>query len=190
MLREPNILDYLPAFIARVKEIVGHAEGENPELQLEWDAIEQAWNDQFLYTMGEYGIKRWEKIIGIIPHSTDTLEDRRMRIISILNSNVDFTYRRVYEHLVQMCGSDKALKMQYIAEIWTLQVRVSLYYKHMFRSMKEWLTEVIPLNIILDIDLIYNTHRILSRFTHRFLSQYTHLEVREEPLPGVEYIEY
>jgi len=186
MLREPNILDYLPEFIARVYEIIGHADGENPELQIEWDAIEQAWNDQFLYTMGEYGIKRWEKIIGITPFAADTLEDRRFRIINRLNSNVDYTYKRVYEHLVQMCGSENAFTMEYIAEIWTLQVRVALHHKQMFAEMKLWLTEIIPLNIILDIDLLYNTHRILSRFTHRFLSNYSHGGLRVEPLPGVE----
>lgn len=182
MLREPNILDYLPEFIARVHEIIGHAEGENPELKMEWDAIEQAWNDQFLYTMGEYGIKRWEKIIGINPYAEDTLEDRRFRIINRLNSNVDYTYRRVYEHLLQMTGSENAFTMQYIAEIWTLQVRVALSHKQQFREMKEWLTEIIPLNIILDISLLYNTHRMLSKYTHRFLSGYTHDGLKVEPL--------
>lgn len=185
MLRQPNILDYLPGFIARVYEIIGHAEGENPELQTLWDAIEQAWNDQFLYTMGEYGIQRWEKIIGITPYAADTLEDRRFRIINRLNSNVDYTYRRVYEHLAQMTGGEKGFTMQYIAEIWTLQVRVALHQAQQYGEMKKWLTEIIPLNIILDIDLLYNTHRILSRFTHGFLSNYTHGGLRITPLPEI-----
>ena len=180
-MREPNILDYLPQFLKDIKEMVAHADGENPELAYLWEAIEQAWNDQFLYTMGEYGIQRWENIIGITPLATETLEDRRFRIINRLNSNVDYTYRRVWEHLAQMCGAD-GFTMEYIAEIWTLQIRVMLHQKHMYSEMRRWLLEIRPLNIILDIDLLYNTHRILSQFTHAHLSQYTHAELRITPL--------
>lgn len=182
-MREPDILDYLPQFLKDVREMIGHASGENPELSTLWADIEQAWNDQFLYTMGEYGIKRWEKIIGITPYAADTLEDRRFRIINRLNSNVDYTYRRVYEHLVQMTGTENGFTMQYIAEIWTLQVRVALHKAQQFKEMRAWLTEIIPLNIILDIDLLYNTHRILSKYTHEFLSNYTHGGLRITPMP-------
>ena len=180
-MRQPNILDYLPQFLQEVREMMGHAEGENPELENLWANIEQAWNEQFLYTMGEYGIQRWEKIIGISPMAADTLEDRRFRIINRLNSNVDYTYRRVWEHLAQMCGAD-GFTMEYIAEIWTLQVRVALHKAQQYKEMKLWLTEIIPLNIILDIDLLYNTHRVLSQFTHAYLSQYTHAGLRITPL--------
>lgn len=180
-MREPDILEYLPQFLKEVREMIGNADGENKELSKLWEAIEQAWNDQFLYTMGEYGIKRWEKIIGITPYATDTLEDRRFRIINRLNANVDYTYIRVWEHLAQMCGAN-GFTMQYIAEIWTLQVRVALHQARQYEEMRRWLLEIIPLNIILDIDLLYNTHRILNRFTHGNLSQYTHHELRITPL--------
>ncbi len=180
-MRKPDILDYLPQFLKEVREITANAAGENPELENLWGAIEQAWNDQFLYTMGEYGIKRWEKIIGITPYADDTLEDRRFRIINRLNANVDYTYRRVWEHLAQMCGVN-GFTMRYIAEIWTLQVRVALHKARQYEEMRRWLLEIIPLNIILDIDLLYNTHRILSRYTHGYLHQYTHGGLRTTPL--------
>ncbi len=182
-MREPNILDYLPEFLKQVREIMAYADSMNPELTNLWEDIKQVWDEQFLYTMGQYGIERWEKMLEIVPYAADTLEDRRFRIINRLNSNIDYTYRRVYDHLKQMCHGEAGFTMEYIAEIWTLQVRVLLHHQQRYKEMREWLTEVIPLNIILDIDLLYNTHRVLSKFTHRYLSQYTHGGLRITPLP-------
>lgn len=179
-MRQANILDYLPEFLRQVQEIVVHADAENAELEKLWKAIETAWNDQFLYTMGEYGIKRWERMLNIIPLSTDDLEDRRFRIINRLNTMASYTYREVDEHLNNMCGAGN-YTMEYLAEIWTLKVRLSLRKARQLNELKRWLEEIIPMNILLDIDLMYNTHKILGQFSHAFLGMYMHGQLRITP---------
>ena len=44
------------------------------------------------------------------------------------------------------------------------------------------LEKMSPLNMLIDLSLLYNSHKILSGFTHRQLNQYTHKQLREEVL--------
>lgn len=178
-MRQVNILDYLPEFLQRTEQLIVYADAENIELDALWKAIETAWNDQFLYTMGDYGITRWEKMLNITPLSTDELEDRRFRIINRLNTMASYTYREIDEYLKSMCGG--AYTMQYISEIWTLQIRLSLKKARHLNELKRWLAEIIPLNILLDIDLMYNTHGILGQFSHAFLGRHTQGQLRATP---------
>ena len=105
-MREPNILDYLPLFLQEIKEMQAYANAENPELKMLWDRIQDVWNDQFLYTMTENGCEKWEKMLGIIPLSNDTLQDRRNRIITRLNTNNVYTYPSLIEKMTSMLGED------------------------------------------------------------------------------------
>lgn len=180
-MRQSDITEYLPRFLRQVQEMAAYAQAENTELNRLWEAIERAWNDQFLYTMGEYGISRWEKMLNIIPMPFEELEDRRFRIINKLNIMASYTYLEVEEHLKKICGAEEVY-MEYLAEVWTLKVRLSLRRARQLDELRRWLLEIIPMNLILDIDLIYNTHRILGRFTHRYFMGRTHRQLKAAPL--------
>ena len=176
---QPNILEYLPGVIAEVKEIQTHAIAEHPELSALWEANTNAYNDQFLYTMTEYGIKRWEKMLRISPMGTDTLEDRRFRIINRLNAQLPYTFRMLEAHLIQMCGEND-YTISYDTASWTLSIRIALTSKKQFDEILVLVNQMIPVNIILDYDLLYNTHDVLSAFTHGRLAAYTYGALRNE----------
>lgn len=178
---QTNILEYLPEFLKEVKEIVIHAKAVEPELAQLWEAAENAYNDQFLYTMTENGIKRWEKMLNISPMGTDSLEDRRFRIINRVNAQLPYSYRMIESHLTQMCGAD-GYKMTYDKNTWVLEIRLALTSKKQFSEVQSMVAEMIPTNIILSVDLLYNTHEILGQFTHEQLAQYTHDQLRNEVL--------
>ena len=178
---QSNILNYLPTVFAEVKEMIAHAVAEKPEIERLWTASDTAYEDQFLYTMSEYGIKRWEKILNISPLGTDSLEDRRFRIINRLNAQLPYTYRMMQNRLNQMCGAD-GYTMTYDADTWTLTVRVALTRKNQLADALKVIEEMLPVNIVLDFDLLYNSHVVLSRFTYAHLSAYTHSALYSEPL--------
>lgn len=180
-MRQPNILDYLPEVFKVVSEIQAHADAENPELRFLWEAVENAYNDQFLYTMGENGIKRWENMLGVTPLDTDTIEDRRFRIINRVNAQLPYTYRMLEYHLNQMCGTN-GYTMSYDKNTWTLRIRVSLEKRNQYSEVLRLVTEMIPMNILLDYSLLYNSHKVLAAFTHKQLSANTHNELRNKVL--------
>lgn len=178
---QPNIIEYLPKAFAEVKEMKAYANTLYYELSALWEAIYKVYYDQFLYSLTEYGIKKWESILHIQPLAMDTLEDRRFRIITKVNARLPYTYRMLEIRLNQMCGKD-GYTMSYDPDTYTLCVRVSLTRKNQLEEIQTMINEMIPVVLILDYDLQYNSYRILSQFTHAQLSQYTNEQLRSMPL--------
>lgn len=180
-MRKPNILEYLPEVFRQIKELISLANTDNPELETIWREIEYVYNDQFLYLMGETGTERWEKMLKISPLGTDTLEDRRFRVINRLNAQLPYTFNMLKAHLSQMCGKD-GYELSYNPETWTLSVKVALSAKKQFDEICDMTKEMIPANILLYYTLLYNMYGMLKDYTHGYLSGYRHKDIRDEIL--------
>lgn len=180
-MRTPDIREYLPSIFLEIKEIQVLADADNPELKLLWDSVDNARADQFLYTMTEYGISRWEKILGITPMGTDTIEDRRFRVISRLSVQLPYTYDGLDAHLKNLCGEGKYnLSIDY--PNFELTLKLSLESKNMRAEVERLVNEMIPMNMIFTLELIFNTYNKLKAFTHNQLKAFTHSQLREETL--------
>lgn len=181
MDREINILNYLPAILKEVKELKALSVCENPELVLLWDALENALNDQFVNDATEYGVSRLESILKIVSKGTDTLNDRKFRILTRLNEKLPYTVRTLQNQLSSLCGENGfTLEVNHAA--YTLKVRVELTAKSNFNDVEALLDRVAPANMIIDLSLLYNQHLTLDGFTHSQLSAYTHDQLRNEAI--------
>lgn len=80
MIREVDLVSYLPPFMQSYKEPVAALEAENPEFSLMWSATDRCLRNRFISTADEYGISRFEKMLKIYPTADDTLESRRSRV--------------------------------------------------------------------------------------------------------------
>ena len=179
-MRQPNdVLSYLPEVFKGIKEFKVFANCVNPELQKAWKAVESAFNDLNLYDMGEDKIKRWEKILNVQPMGTDTIEDRRFRIINRLNSQLPYSYRMLESHLIQMCG-ENGYTINYNAAAFLLTVKIALTSKKQFAEVLVFVEEMIPANVVLDYDLLYNQYSTLMSFTHGALTSFTYGAMRDE----------
>lgn len=178
---QPNILEYLPDVFAEVKEMKVHAQAERPEIERLWNGCDTAYNDQFLYNMTVNGCERWEKILGISNKGTDSLADRRFRIINRVNASLPYTYRMLEAKLIQMCGKD-GYELAYRPESYTMRVRVALTRRNQLNEVHDLLLEMLPLNVVLDFALLFNPHYVLGAYTHTHLAQYTNKELMESKL--------
>ena len=52
----------------------------------------------------------------------------------------------------------------------------------MLAEVARMLDEMVPLNIVLDVSILYNTHRMLQPYTHAQLAQKTHYAIRTEEI--------
>ena len=75
-IRAIDLKEYLPDVLKDVQEMRAIMEAETPEVQAIWDACENCMNDQFISEATENGVARREKMLGITPFATDTLDDR------------------------------------------------------------------------------------------------------------------
>jgi hypothetical protein len=129
-------------------------------------------------------ITRWEKLLKIIPGVTDDLELRRFRVAARLGSQPPYTERQMHKALEALVGSGAYTAVLNVAQE-HLSVRIALGRKALLAEAARMLDDMVPLNMVLEVTVMYNTHQVLSAFTHAQLGEKTHYELRNEVIEGV-----
>ena len=93
MATDRFLIDYLPQYMQDYLEIANIMGTEQPEIDKLWGSIEAAFSDQFIMDASAYGVARWESMLKISPKDTDTLDERKFRILSRLNQEQRFRLR-------------------------------------------------------------------------------------------------
>ena len=180
-----KLQDYLPPILLKTYEFPLLCDTEQPEIDRLHDAADAVLDAQFLSTAGEYAIQRSEKIFGVVPQDTDTLDERRFKVLTRINTQLPFSVRRLRQQLATLCGAD-GYKLEVSGGKYTLSVKVALTAKRNQQAVEELLADIVPANMVCTTSLLYNQHADLTRFTHAQLALLTHFEIREEVLPDGE----
>ena len=106
MVRDIDLLHYLPPFVQEYREMQKVMKAEEPEFQLVADESEVLKNNQFIETCNEVGIARFEKILHITPSSEDTLDSRKSRVKIRWNDAVPYTWNVFLMKMQTLCGDD------------------------------------------------------------------------------------
>ena len=175
-----KLQDYLPPILLKTYEFPLLCDTEQPEIDRLHDAADAVLDAQFLSTAGEYAISRYEKIFGVVPQDTDTIDERRFKVLTRINTQLPFSVRRLRQQLETLCGAD-GYKLELDGGKYTLTVKVALTAKRNQQAVEELLAD-----IVCTTSLLYNQHADLTRFTHAQLALLTHFEIREEVLPDGE----
>lgn len=175
-----RMLEYLPPILQGAREMRAILDiAEQPEFEKAWLAVDTAFLDQFVQTMTEYGLRRWESMLGILPLPSDTLDDRRFRLLTRLNESLPYTYRALDRMLEALCGRDGyMLEVKHLE--YTVVVRIARAQKAQFEAVEAMLHRIIPANMIIDLSLMYTQHWQLKPFTHGELKPFTHWQLRNE----------
>lgn len=182
MLRSPtNLIHYLPPIFKDKKEYIQICETENSEFDLLFSNINSIYRNQFLFDLDINGVKRWEKIMKITPKQSETLDDRRFRIQTRYLTKLPYTMRSLYNILDTLCGRN-GYKVELDSDQLILKVRLELTVKNQLDEVKRTLRRIVPTNIVLDIDLLYNQYQTVGKYTYEHLSKFTYEQIREEAL--------
>lgn len=177
-----KLQDYLPPILLKTYEFPLLCETEQPEFDRLAAAADAVLDAQFLSTAGEYAVSRYEKIFGVIPQDTDTLDERRFKVLTKINAQLPFSVRRLRQQLATLCGED-GYKLEVSGSKYTLNVKVALTAKRNQQAVEELLADIVPANMVCTTSLLYNPHSLLARLTHAQLAALTHRDIREEVLP-------
>lgn len=79
------ILNHYPPVIKDIKEIQQIAKAEDIEFSKLNASINDVIRNMFVFTADETGVQRFEKIFGIKPKASQSLEDRKLYILSMMN---------------------------------------------------------------------------------------------------------
>lgn len=85
MIREVDLVSYLPPFMQKYREPVAALDAENPEFAIIWEAVDKILYNHFISTSDEYGVSRFEKLLEIKPKARQSLKERKIVIQSMAN---------------------------------------------------------------------------------------------------------
>lgn len=181
-VRTVELAGYLPDILKGVEEMRAVMDAETPEIRILWQACEDVMNDQFIPEATENGITRREKMLEITPPATDTLEDRRFRLLSRYSENIPYTRKSLSALLASLCGKD-GFSLVFSTETFTVTVKVALTAKKQTDIVRDTLDRILPYNMVFTVELLYNTWETVSAYTWGNFSTITWKELKEEVLP-------
>ena len=156
MIRQTNLISYLPQFVQEYREIKQVMIGETPEIQILEDETEIIKNNQFILTCDEVGIKRFETLLGITPSPDDTLDARISRVITRWNDSIPYTYRGLIDRLNIMCGEGNYTLLPNFND-YELELVVCLPLSGQVEELDYMLSYMIPANIkVISNNLLYH----------------------------------
>lgn len=153
MCRSIDLLEHVPFFMKEVQEFKQIVKAENPEFDLIQDVSQDMMNNQFIQDSTEYGVERWEKILGILPNKSDTLEDRKQAILTMINAHVPYTMRSLKNMLAGICGENN-FTVNYNNERFVLEIEIFELQDSKLRVLLELLKEMMPANLVVNVSII------------------------------------
>ena len=147
-LREVKIEEYWPLIVKNTAEFGQIAVAENPEFNNLAECIYRVLCDSFIDAdMTEYGVSRWEKMLGITPAEGSSLDDRKAAILTQLSVKIPYTWRVLKQMLVPILGGEDKFVMEYVNDEGKLVVHTDRLDDAMLDTVSDLLERVLPQNI-------------------------------------------
>lgn len=176
-----KLIEYLPDILRDIYEFKGICGAGDIELDKLKAALAETVGDNFVKSLSEGGCSRWERMLKLSPKATDTLENRRFRILAAINQDAPYTMRGLRNQLSVLCG-EGGYSAELDAAHYRITIRLALSVKEQFSEVQNLLARILPANIAAAVTLKYNQHSALVRYTHGQLAELTHETIRSEVL--------
>lgn len=176
--RTVTIEEYWPRVIGDMRDFREIAKGENPEFAAGWEAVRRFIQDCFVHTGTEWAIARWERIFSLETYTTDTLDQRRARILAAITRKLPYTMRALLNMLEALLGAGNfSATVNPVTS--TLTVLVNVRVEHQRDDVQQLLDAVVPANLVVEVGNLYSTHEQLAGYTHAQLATYSHKYIQE-----------
>lgn len=150
MIREVDLVSYLPEFMQGYKEPVAALKAEDPEFTIVWKGTDKILYNHFISTADEYGIQRFEKLLNISPSDEDTLESRRSRCQSKWFNRVPYSMRVFLQKLMVLCDDTDFTVTDNFTEGYTLTVGTNLELYGQVEELEHIINTMLPENIVME----------------------------------------
>lgn len=175
------LIDYLPPYMQEYLEIKAIMAAEQSEVEDLWSAVERILGDQYILDASEYGVMRWEGMLNISPKATETLDERKFRILTRLNQELPYTLAKMKEMLTVLCGAD-GFSIDLQPNQYHINVKLAIGNHNNYGEVQKILDKMIPANMTQYITLMYNQQETIKLFRHIDLAAYTHERIKSEVL--------
>lgn len=167
MERKVDLVSYLPSFLADYGQIRATLEAENPEFALIWKAADRSLRNSFITEADEYGIFRFEKMLGIHPQKGDSLETRKAGLLIKYNIRPVCTLPVIRQMLDAAVGEGN-YTIERQSEKYMVKIQVVDQDIHLAEKLLAAIREMCPANTWLLFYVAYrNGYKIPVHYANR-----------------------
>ena len=148
--RVVDIKKYWSPVVTESLEFTVIANAENPEFNYLWEKIYGLVDEFFVKSATEYGVSRMEKMLNLTPLITDTLDQRKDRLIWMMNLKLPYTMRFLKNILASLVGEENR-QVEFDSDVQTLTIRIKDGLTNMLH-LRQDLEKIIPQNLILELE--------------------------------------
>lgn len=134
--------------IGKSPDWIDWSDSESLEFDFVAKRILKIYADRFILQASEYGIGRYEKILGIEPGKNESLEERRKRVYLLWNKKIRWTHRTFLKWLDVYLGKDN-YKLSLDYDKYGIEIDViikeSLYFD--LDDLGRQVRDIIPANL-------------------------------------------
>ncbi len=145
-----KLLDYLPDFMKQFLEIKEIMQAEDKEMDEIDSNIQRGLDNAFIESCDEYGISKYEALLGITVSKQEDLGARKTRVLSRWNDFQPCTYRRFLKKLDILCGAEN-YRIDGNLEDYQLCIAISRKALGARGELEEMLKKMLPENINYEI---------------------------------------
>lgn len=171
-----------PEVVLNIKDVKAAIDAGDKVGEILERALLELDNNICIKSSEESGIAHREKVLGINPRDTDSVEDRRLEVLLRWYDSPLYTETVLRQKLDATLG-----KNQYVLDIdlstKTVSCLVELTRKRMQKSVTDMLDQMVPLDYLISISLRYNSwEKISEKLTWQQALQKTWYMMKEEVL--------
>lgn len=178
--RKVRIERYWAAVFSSLREEQQIAKSVNPEFDLIWERIRQLINDCFVQTAQVHVIERWEKIVGITPRAEDTLDERRNRILYMMQVSLPYSEWHLKHVFLANIVGEGNYKVNIDPVACTIEVLLNPSKQTQWDDVVQMLDTILPANMELTMGYLGTPYSMLEQYTHNQLEEYSHDQIRDE----------
>ena len=146
MIREVDLLSYLPEYMKEYREMKCLMMAEDPDVQKAEDATEDVKNNQFIQSCDIRWISMFERMVGILPDPLASIEERRRRVLEKWRAAAPYNYAGLIRQLNGLCWKEGYAIRPDFPE-YKIEILVTLVEQGQIRDL-EWICETyIPANM-------------------------------------------
>lgn len=177
MLKNRKYIEYIPDHMKNISELIEIGKAVDRFTSGASEEIENILEEAYVETAEEQGLERLENMLGIDGRGK-SLESRRKNILMLLMGDAPYTFVSVNNKLDSVWGKNN-VSIQYGSEPYVIDVNIGLGAKNYKDVIKKYLDIVVPANVQINCNIIYNTHNGIGKYTHERLHSYSHKILKE-----------
>lgn len=145
-----------PEVILNIKDVKAAIDAGDKVGDILERALFELDNDICIRSSEESGIAHREKILGINPRDTDSIEDRRLEVLLRWYDSPLYTETVLRQKLDAALGENQYV-LQIDLDTKTVSCLVELTKRKMQKSVIDMLDQMVPLDYLISVTLRYNT---------------------------------